>query len=104
MDALTSSITALIAVLKWKSCSMSWVTFRIVSWITRRKARPASEPAPLGARGAVFSSGRLAWTNRHTRFRKREAPSTPRSFQSRSFSGGAAKREKRRAVSAPNGG
>ncbi len=29
-SAFTSSITALIAVLKWKSCSMSWVTLWIV--------------------------------------------------------------------------
>src|SRR3990167_7226320 len=35
-------MTALIAVLKWKSCSRSSVTRRIVSWIVRRKARAGS--------------------------------------------------------------
>src|SRR5512136_1034564 len=45
--------------------------------------------------------GLFLYTIPHTLFRKRYAPSTPFSDHSRSFSGGAAKREKSRAVSAP---
>jgi len=99
-SAFTSSMMALIAVLKWKSRSMSPVTRVIVSCTVRRNAWPSgvvTTPTVAPAR----TSSACCRTKRHTRLRKRLAPSTPWSFQSRSFSGGAAKSENSRAVSAP---
>ena len=97
--ALTSSCSALIAVLKWKS-SMSVVTRWIVSWTVRRNARPGVDSSAFGA-GAATNVPRFAWKSRHTRLRKRKAPSTPWSLHSRSFSGGAMKSSNTRPVSAP---
>src|SRR2546427_8977925 len=92
---------------------MSSVTRWIVSWIWRRNARPASvdgvgtvaalarSGGPSAGRLAPTTSSRWARTKRQTRLRNREAPSTPWSFHSRSFSGGAANSSKSRPVSAP---
>src|SRR2546425_11747993 len=78
---------------------MSSVTRRIVSWIWRRNARPASvdgvgtvaalarSGGPSGGRLAPPTSSRWARTKRQTRLRNRKAPSTPWSFHSRSFTG-----------------
>ena len=66
----------------------------------------AAEGAPGRREVATAGPGRVnaarfAWKNRHTRFRKRKAPSTPWSLHSRSFSGGAMKSSNTRPVSAP---
>ena len=70
---------------------MSAVTRWMVSWIVRRKARPDAERSAGRAPVAVEQGLRCVWKKRHTRLRKRKAPSTPWSLQSRSFSGGATK-------------
>ncbi len=89
------------AVLKWNSRSMSSVTRRIVSWISRRNVRAVSDAGAARPGVGVRSSSRCVSVKRHTRLRKRKAPSIPWSFHSRSFSGGAAKSSKSRPVSAP---
>ena len=61
--ALTSSWSALMAVLKWNS-SMSVVTRWMVSWIVRRKARP----------GAERSDGRAEASRERGPMRLEEAP------------------------------
>ena len=93
--AFDSSISEEIAVLNW-SRSSCWVTRRIVLCVRRR----SSSTAPFALAPAIF--GRLAWTSRQTRLRKRCCPCTCSSDQSTSFSAGAAKRMNKRAVSAPN--
>src|SRR2546428_4503681 len=99
--AFTSSMIAATAVLKWDSRSMSSGTRWIVSWVSRPKVRAAFDNGTTPPRVGVRSSSRCVSVKRHTRLRKRKAPSIPWSFHSRSFSGGAAKSSKSRPVSAP---
>ena len=69
-------MVALIAVLKWKSPSISSVTRLIVSWIVRRNATPAGVVG-VAATPPPLTVSRFAITKRQTRFRNRLAPSTP---------------------------
>ena len=93
-------MTALIAVLKWKR-STSSVTFFTVRCV-RLRSSSHGPAAPGGVRGGPGADllGRAS-TRRQIRLRKRWQPSIPSSLHSRSFSGGAAKSENRRVVSAP---
>src|SRR2546426_11578433 len=98
-SALTSSMIAAIAVLKWNSRSMSSVTRRMVSWMARRKARPASvvvggTVAALAQSGGALGGGvspppsavTCPTAKRPTRVTQRRAPSVPRAVHSKSFS------------------
>src|SRR5437667_7881113 len=92
------------AVLNWNSCSISSVTFLMVLCVSLLRATVTLLGGACGFRSCELSGEQRSdssCTSLHTRPRKRYAPSTPSSFHSRSFSGGAAKRENRRAVSAP---
>ena len=85
-------------VLKCQRVSKSLLTFRMVWWSLRSSARSASfDGSPFGEP----LPDTLRVMKRYTRPRKRYMPSTPESCQSKSFSGGAAKRENSRTVSAP---
>src|SRR3972149_6096846 len=73
-------------------CSVRWVICRILL---------AASPGLPETRPAAQIAFPFCAIKRYTLPRNRKAPSTPCSLQSRSFSGGAGKREKSRAVSAP---
>src|SRR5262245_22120301 len=98
--ARTSSMTAAIAVLKWSRSTTSSVTRAIVRWVSRWSAWSAAVPSETAAAGGA-RRGATVCTRRHRRPRKRLMPSTPSSLHSRSRSGGEAKRQKSRTVSAP---
>src|SRR5439155_23479171 len=100
-SAFTSSMTAATAVLKWSRSTTSPVTRRMVSWVRRWSSRSSAPSWPGSRVPGGARRGASACTRRQRRWRKRCIPSTPWSLHSRSFSGGAWKRQNRRAVSAP---
>src|SRR5260370_40867465 len=89
------------AVLNWNSCSISSVTFLMVLCVSLLRSLAIGLVATTWSPFDCLSSGAKSGTSLHTRPRKRYAPSTPAFLHSRSFSGGAAQREQRRAVAAP---
>ncbi len=86
----TSSIIALIAVLKWNPPSISFVTSLIVEWVFLLKSLSSLErlSCPVSSTDKPDSLGANSITFLQILFKNLNAPSTALSFHSASFSGG----------------